>query len=175
MDAIIVGIGTALADDPQLTARPPGPRKATRIVLDSRGQLSATSKLVQGIAEAPLLIVGSSRLDPGREAELRAAGAEVLNVAEEKGRPSVPVLLDELGRRRMTNVLVEGGAAVLGSFLDAGAIDEVHIFLAPRLVGGAGAKSPIAGRGVERIAEGLSFAHWELERIDSDVLWHGWR
>jgi diaminohydroxyphosphoribosylaminopyrimidine deaminase/5-amino-6-(5-phosphoribosylamino)uracil reductase len=75
----------------------------------------------------------------------------------------------------MTNVLVEGGSEVLGSFLDVGAMDEVYVFTAPRLAGGTAAKSPIGGQGVERIAEALMLPHWEIERIDADLLWHGWR
>jgi diaminohydroxyphosphoribosylaminopyrimidine deaminase/5-amino-6-(5-phosphoribosylamino)uracil reductase len=74
----------------------------------------------------------------------------------------------------MTNILVEGGAAVLGSFLDAAAIDEVHVFVAPRLAGGAEAKTPVGGRGVDRIAQTLNLAECRVERVDGDVLLHGW-
>jgi diaminohydroxyphosphoribosylaminopyrimidine deaminase/5-amino-6-(5-phosphoribosylamino)uracil reductase len=86
---------------------------------------------------------------------------------------SVPALLDELGRRRMTNLLVEGGAAVLGSFLDARALDEVHVFIAPRLIGGAGARSPVGGAGVEKVAEALKLTHWNVEHLAGDVYLHG--
>ena len=74
----------------------------------------------------------------------------------------------------MTNVLVEGGAGVLGSFLDAGAVDEVHVFVAPRLAGGAGALSPVGGAGVSRIADAVRLARWECERIGDDLYLHGW-
>lgn len=175
MDAIVAGIGTALADDPLLTARPSGPRTALRVILDSRGRLPVTSRLVQTVAEAPLLVVGTTAFDPARADALRAAGAEVLTLPETDGRPSVSSLLDELGRRRLTNVLVEGGSELLGSFLDADAMDEAHVFLAPRLVGGSAAKGPVAGIGRERIAEALTFAHGEMESMDGDLYWHGWR
>jgi len=171
MDAIVVGIGTVLADDPLLTARPPGARTATRIVLDSHARLPATCQLVQTIAQAPLLVVTGE--DVAR-ADLREAKAELLALPQEQGRPAVMALLNELGRRRMTNVLVEGGSEVLGSFADAGAIDEVHVFIAPIIVGGAAAKSPVGGPGVERIASALRLDEWESERIDGDVYWHGW-
>ncbi len=94
---------------------------------------------------------------------------------EERGRVGLGALLDELGRRRMTNVLVEGGSAVLGSFLDARAIDEVHVFVAPRLVGGAKALAPVGGIGVERIAEAMTLAEWRVEVIEGNVLLQGWR
>jgi len=175
MDAIIVGIGTALADDPLLTARPPGPRMATRIVLDSRCRLPETSQLVRTAGEVPLLVVAGQATDLEKLARLRSLGAEVRELAGENGRPSVMALLDELGRRRMTNVLVEGGAEVLGSFLDAGAVDEVHVFIAPLLAGGRSAKSPIGGAGVERIADTLRLAHLTGDSLGTDSYWQGWR
>jgi diaminohydroxyphosphoribosylaminopyrimidine deaminase/5-amino-6-(5-phosphoribosylamino)uracil reductase len=81
----------------------------------------------------------------------------------------------ELGRRRFTNVLVEGGSRVLGSFLDARAVDEVHVFIAPRLAGGAEALTPVGGRGVEKIAEALTLAECRVEVVEGDVYVHGWR
>jgi diaminohydroxyphosphoribosylaminopyrimidine deaminase/5-amino-6-(5-phosphoribosylamino)uracil reductase len=91
------------------------------------------------------------------------------------GVSGLPALLSELGRRRMTNLLVEGGSSVLGSFLDAGAIDEVHVFIAPRLAGGAEARTPIAGRGVECIADALALRDWQIEQIEGDVYLRGWK
>src|SRR5262245_37891780 len=170
MDAILVGIGTALADDPQLTARPHGPRVATRVVLDSRGRLPLSSLLARTAREVPTLVVvlgGSERVD-----QLRANGCEVLELPGVEGRPSVTELLAELGRRRMTNLLVEGGAGVLGSLLDARLVDEVHVFVAPKLVGGVGL-SPVGGHGVDRIGEALELAGWEIEGLDGNVYFHG--
>jgi len=179
MDAIIVGIGTALADDPLLTARPPGPRTATRIVLDSRGRLPSESQLIRTLADAPVLLAVAEQADPETMKRLRSAGCELLPLPVQDGHISIPALLAELGRRRMTNVLVEGGAGVLGSFHDAGAIDEVHVFIAPRLAGGVESKTPIAGRGVERIADSLELSHWDVQSVGDgprpDVFIHGWR
>ena len=170
MDAILVGIGTALADDPLLTARPPGPRVATRIVLDSQGRLPLDSQLVRTAKETPVLVATIAAAD-----ELAARGCEVLRLHDHGGRLDLRELLQELGRRRMTSVLVEGGATALGAFLDAGAVDEVHVFLAPILLGGADAKSPVGGRGVDRLAEALRLEAWRIEPIGEDVLLHGWR
>jgi diaminohydroxyphosphoribosylaminopyrimidine deaminase/5-amino-6-(5-phosphoribosylamino)uracil reductase len=89
--------------------------------------------------------------------------------------PNVGALLAELGRRRFTNVLVEGGGQVHGSFLDAGEVDEVHVFMAPRVAGGADARTPVAGRGAERIAEALALSHSTVELLDGDVYFRGWR
>src|SRR5262249_31016088 len=152
MDAILAGVGTVLADDPLLTARPPGPRTPTRIILDSTARTPLTAQLVQTAREVPTLIATISAASALQQEALQAAGCEVLALPAAEKRVAVAALLAELGRRRMTNVLIEGGAEVLGSFLDAGAIDEGHVFVAPLLVGGAEARTPLAGEGGAGIA-----------------------
>jgi diaminohydroxyphosphoribosylaminopyrimidine deaminase/5-amino-6-(5-phosphoribosylamino)uracil reductase len=173
MDAILVGIGTVLADDPQLTARPPGPRTPARIVLDHRGRLPADSYLARTAREVPVIVVTGATVPDDRAGALRALGCEVLRLPETDDRAGVLALLDELGRRRMTNLLVEGGSAVLGSLVDARALDEVHVFIAPRLAGGVAARTPVAGAGVDRIDEALALTSWQVEQVDGDVLIHG--
>lgn len=167
MDAIIVGAGTVRKDDPLLTARPTGPRRATRIVLSTNGDIGADSQLVRTAAEAPVIVAtcGASKFAHDN--------IEMLNLSSISGRPSVTALVAELGRRRMTNVLVEGGAEVLGSFRDSGLVDEVHVFITPKLAGGRAALSAIAGVGVERIAETLSLSEWDVQVVDGDVYVHG--
>ncbi|MCS6852487.1 MAG: RibD family protein, partial [Gemmataceae bacterium] len=143
-----------------------------RVVLDSRGQLSPDSQLVRTIAVAPVLVVAAAPLAKDRRAALRALGCEVLELPTTGGRPSVVALLDELGRRRLTNVLVEGGAEVLGSFFDAGEIDEVHAVIAPKLVGGR-APTPMTGTGRERMAEAVALADCGVEVVEGDVWLRG--
>jgi diaminohydroxyphosphoribosylaminopyrimidine deaminase/5-amino-6-(5-phosphoribosylamino)uracil reductase len=151
MDAVLVGRGTVERDDPLLTARPPGLRTAVRIVLDSRAQLPLTSRLVQSASEAPVLVAAASDAPPENCRRLAERGVEVWRsqapAADRIGRLSE--LLDELGRRQLTNVLVEGGPSVLGSLHDAGEIDEVHVFLAPKLLGGVA--SAVGGHGAATI------------------------
>ncbi len=173
MDAIVIGIGTVLADNPRLTARPPGPRTPSRVVFDSRGRLSPDSHLAQTAHDIPVLLATAADVPAGRVDALRALGVELVQLTPQGGRPQVPALLDELGRRRMTNILVEGGAEVLGAFLDARAIDEVHVFIAPRLAGGGQAKTPLGGRGVERIADALTLEDWTFEGLEGDWYIHG--
>lgn len=172
MDALLVGIGTALADDPILTARSPGARTPVRVILDSHGRLSPGTRLVQTARDAPLLVVTTGVPVAGADA-LRSCGCEVIALAASDGRPSVAAVLHELGRRQMTNILVEGGSQILGSFVDAGEGDEIHVVVAPRLVGGAAAKGATGGRGVERIADALQFMDMEVEMLEGDVLIHG--
>lgn len=170
VDGVLVGVGTALADDPRLTARPPGVRTATRIVLDSRLRLPVTSLLVQTAREVPTLVVTTEQAPSDRWAALVERGCEVQVVPAVGGRASVAALLDDLGRRRFTNVLVEGGGEVLGSLLDAGAIDEVHVFVAAALVGDG--VPPVRGRGVATIAAAARLEGLQCEWLDGDVhLW----
>jgi diaminohydroxyphosphoribosylaminopyrimidine deaminase/5-amino-6-(5-phosphoribosylamino)uracil reductase len=157
-----------------LTARPPGPRTAVRVVLDSHARLPLESALVRTAREVPT-VVATAAAPPALAALLHAAGCEVLTLPAKGGRPDIDALLAELGRRRMTNVLVEGGAAVLGAFLDAGAVDEAHVFIAPRLAGGAAALTPVGGRGVEKIAQALTLTECQVEAVEGDVYVHGRR
>jgi diaminohydroxyphosphoribosylaminopyrimidine deaminase/5-amino-6-(5-phosphoribosylamino)uracil reductase len=172
MDAIVVGIGTVLADNPRLTVRRPGPRTPVRIVLDSQGRTPETSRLVETAEEAPLMIVTGQDVSSAGQAKF-AKNIEVLSLPAEHGQTSVQALLQELGRRRMTNILVEGGSAVLGSFFDAQALDEVHVFIAPRLAGGTLGKSPIGGLGIDTIAETLNLTECQVEQMGQDFLVHG--
>jgi len=178
MDAILVGVGTVIADDPSLTARPPGPRTATRVVFDSRARLSVDSQLVRTIGQAPLLVAVGPQAAAEQIARLREQGAEVFQCAPEQtescgSRPSPLAVLEELGRRNMTNVLVEGGAGVLGTFFDRQLVDEVHVFAAPKLLGGAAALSPVAGTGRAALSELPDLVDPEIELLDGDVYIHG--
>ncbi|MEN1678066.1 MAG: bifunctional diaminohydroxyphosphoribosylaminopyrimidine deaminase/5-amino-6-(5-phosphoribosylamino)uracil reductase RibD [Planctomycetota bacterium] len=166
VDAVIVGRGTALADDPLLTARPPGPRTPTRIVL---GSPQPGCRLIETAAEAPVLLVAASTHEQQQLAWASDAGAEVLLIEGESQAERITRTLEELGRRRMTNVLVEGGAGVLGAMLDARQIDEAQVFIGPKLFGGEGAPSPVAGVGAERLRDALVAARIEVAESGSDA------
>ena len=149
MDAILVGIGTVLSDDPQLTARPSGPRVALRVVIDRDLQIPIESQLVRTARAVPVLVFAGSNASESQRQALSAAGVDVETVPHAgNGHLNVPGMLSVLGQRGVTNLLVEGGAGVLGSFFDARTIDEVHIFMAPKLFGGTQALSPIGGVGL---------------------------
>lgn len=170
MDAIVIGSRTALADDPLLTARPPGPRVATRIVL---GDISADSRLAATLDEAPLIVVRSGEPTPGRYDWLTSGGGEVLVVDSADHMSQVRALLDELGRRRMTNVLFEGGGQVQGALFDAGVVDEVHAFVAPKIAGGNGAPTPVAGMGVSRMESALELVDVTIAQTGTDMYLRG--
>jgi diaminohydroxyphosphoribosylaminopyrimidine deaminase/5-amino-6-(5-phosphoribosylamino)uracil reductase len=164
VDAILVGRGTLLADDPLLTARPAGPRTATRIVVTASGELPSDCQVLRTIGEAPVIV--ATRMESvGKLGAWKSAGAEVLGFEGS----IVPALLAELGRRRMTNVLVEGGAGLLGSFRDAGLIDEAHVYVAPKMIGGDKALSPVGGLGIVGMSEATGFGEPSVRVLDGDV------
>ena len=169
VDAIIVGRGTVQHDDPMLTARPSGARVATRIVLDTQASLPIGSRLVRTARETPVLIATGP--SPPKEARLRLleAGCEVFLCEGESPVERLGNLLSELGRRRLTNVLVEGGGRVLGSFFDAGEVDEVHCFIGPLLLGDAAGIVPFAGRGVPALSQAWQLDEVSVRQIGRDI------
>jgi diaminohydroxyphosphoribosylaminopyrimidine deaminase / 5-amino-6-(5-phosphoribosylamino)uracil reductase len=176
VDAIIVGSKTAQLDDPLLTARPEGgspARVATRIVLDSMASLPNFSQLVRTAPKYPTLIATGPDAPEKELRRLQAASCEVLPFLPPSRHERLVQLLDELGRRRMTNVLVEGGASLLGSLFDARLIDEVHVFIAPKLFGGQKARSPIRGAGVELIEQALDIDNAVCMVKGHDLYVHG--
>jgi diaminohydroxyphosphoribosylaminopyrimidine deaminase / 5-amino-6-(5-phosphoribosylamino)uracil reductase len=171
MDAILIGRGTLVADDPLLTARPPGPRTAARIVLTATAdRMPGSCQLLETVKSAPVLVV-TTEASVARLAGWRARGAEVIGLpAAATGGLDIKSVLTELGRRGMSNVLVEGGADTLGRFRDAGEIDEVHAFVAPRVFGGSAAPSPIGGQGIAALNEAWNLTDWQVERLGDDIL-----
>jgi len=169
VDAILVGRGTAVADDPLLTARPAGPRVATRVVLDSRAQLASESQLVRTAHELPVLVAVSPDAPSSDVERLVAKGCEVFRCDGDTRVERMESLLRELGRREMTNVLFEGGAQVLGTLVDARLVDEVQVYVAPKIVGGAAAPATVAGLGVEAIAQSLMLVNPVVRDVAGDL------
>ncbi len=175
-DAILVGVGTVIDDDPLLTARPTGPRIATRVVLDSLARTPLSSQLVRTARKVPVMIVTSPHAPADRVSALQDAGVEVLAMPGEPSsphRPSLIRLMEELGRRRMTHVLVEGGAGVLGAAFDGGIVNECHVFVAPRIVGGQEALSPVGGAGIQWMKEARSLTSVQITQLGDNISLRG--
>lgn len=171
MDGIIVGVGTVLSDDPLLTCRFVRPRRsATRIVLDTHLRTPLRSQLVRTAAATPTWIFCGRNASPARQQQLEKFGCRVTRVALHRGRVGVRAVLNACGQAGMTNVLVEGGSAVHGTFLDGGWADELHAYFAPLLLGGAGAPGAVGGQGVATVADAQRFASPPTWRR----LGHGW-
>ncbi|QDV76336.1 bifunctional diaminohydroxyphosphoribosylaminopyrimidine deaminase/5-amino-6-(5-phosphoribosylamino)uracil reductase RibD [Botrimarina mediterranea] len=165
VDAVIVGARTLVADDPLLTARPTGPRTPLRIVIAGDKPLPIDRKLWNTPDDGAVLVAVGEGYPAADAQQLRDRGVEVLTATP-------PQLLDELGRRRLTNVLVEGGGKLLGQFFDQQLIDESWAFVAPKLIGGTG-PGPIGGEGVAFMRDALTFTEVTHESIDGDLLIRG--
>jgi diaminohydroxyphosphoribosylaminopyrimidine deaminase / 5-amino-6-(5-phosphoribosylamino)uracil reductase len=173
VDAVAVGIGTALADDPQLTARIEGVhRQPRRVVFDSTARLPLASRLVADAPNLSLVVVISRAAPRAATDALERAGAEVVVATGENEPARVRSALTQLGALDppVTAMLLEGGPHLAGAFLDAGEIDELRLFLAPLLLGGRSARDPLEGMGVERIDDALRALTLTCERTTDDVL-----
>lgn len=170
-DAVAIGIGTALADDPQLTARAEGVhRQPRRVVFDSLARLPAESKLVTEARRVPLTVVVSRAAPRAATDALETHGAEVIAAPGENETARIRSALQQLGTAGISSILLEGGPHLAGAFLDAGEIDELRFFLAPIVLGGRTARGALEGEGVEAIAEATRALTLDVERIDEDVL-----
>jgi diaminohydroxyphosphoribosylaminopyrimidine deaminase/5-amino-6-(5-phosphoribosylamino)uracil reductase len=170
-DAVVVGIGTALADDPQLTARVEGvTRQPRRVVFDSEGRLPLDSHLVRDASEVPLTVVVSRAARRVATDALETAGVDVVVATGENEPGRVRSALDQLGASGVTSVLLEGGPHLAGAFLDAGQVDEIRLFIAPLVLAGRTARDPLEGAGAETIAEAVRALTLDCERVGEDVL-----
>ncbi len=170
-DAVAVGIGTALADDPLLTARLEGDaRQPTRVVFDSGARLPLTSALVTSIDQAPLILICAPEAASARRDGLERAGAEVIVATGRNDQARLEAALDELGRHEIQDLLVEGGPTFAGALFDAGEIDQVRLFIAPVFIGAAEARAALEGTGAMRIADGVRPLATSFEQIGEDML-----
>jgi diaminohydroxyphosphoribosylaminopyrimidine deaminase/5-amino-6-(5-phosphoribosylamino)uracil reductase len=171
-DAVAVGIGTAMSDDPQLTARVEGVyRQPRRVVFDSEARLPIQSVLVRSASDdMPVTVVCSRAASRTSLTALEAAGVEVLTVRGDTEPARVAAGLTELGELGVQSVLLEGGPHLAGAFFDTGEIDEARVFIAPILAGGSRARTALDGQGIEQIGEARRALSQTVEQIDGDVL-----
>ena len=179
---IMAGIGTALADDPLLTCRIPGGRNPTRIICDSSLRLPLDSQLVQTAAEVPTIVACAEpdclQAQEGaalpaqnflqKEKALAQKGVQIIRCGTK--RVDLSILMQKLGAQNLDSVLVEGGGQLNFSLLQAGLVQRVYSFVAPKIFGGAAAPSPVAGSGVLEVADAFSLAQIDARKIGSDVL-----
>lgn len=173
MDAVGVGIGTAVADDPQLTARDvePAPgRNATRVVFDPHARLPHESALVATAGDIPVVVLAGSLAATERVDALRAAGVQVEIAAASHGAEFLAESLDALGRREIQSILVEGGPTVAGALLEADLVDVLAWVVAPIVIGGDGAPAAVRGVGADQIADAARIPAPRVERLGDDVL-----
>lgn len=174
-DAIMVGIGTLLADDPRLTTRlPEGGRNPLRIVIDSKAQTPVTARVVAEQPENTLIFVTDAAPQERIDA-LLACGVSAISLPQDtQGRVPLGAAMDELGRRDITSVLVEGGSTLNYSLLAQGLVDKVHFFVAPLIFGGDDAPSPVGGEGVKAVEDAWRVTDVEINRYETDILISGY-
>lgn len=171
LDAVVVGVGTAIADDPKLTARIKGAKDPLRVVLDSKARLPPESHLAATAQRVPTLLACTEAAPARRRRALTALGVEVVVLeAGPDGRVAIPALLEALYARGVNGVLVEGGATVHGTFLDAGLVHKVVFFIAPLLIGGRQAPSAVGGLGAADLGSALALTDLEVSPVGSDLM-----
>jgi diaminohydroxyphosphoribosylaminopyrimidine deaminase / 5-amino-6-(5-phosphoribosylamino)uracil reductase len=187
-DAVLVGVGTVLADNPQLTVRPeslptplqemlgePARRQPLRVVLDSLARTPPTARLVSADLPGRTLILVTERAPADRRLALEATAAEVIVVPESEGRVHPSVALRLLAERKdVTSVLVEAGGTLVATLLEARLVDKVYAFLAPKLVGGVAAPTPVEGTGCSEMGQAVALHDLTVERVGDDVLVAGY-
>lgn len=168
-DAILAGINTVLADDPQLTARNesgnPLAKQPLRVIVDSNFRIPTEAKLLSEPGSTLVVTSNSKANSPER----LPSGVEVANLPAPDGLVSMEALLGLLGKREFTSLFVEGGGTILGSLFDSGLVDKVVAFVAPVIIGGRDASSPIEGKGIEKMADALRLKDVDIRQFGNDV------
>jgi diaminohydroxyphosphoribosylaminopyrimidine deaminase/5-amino-6-(5-phosphoribosylamino)uracil reductase len=178
-DAVLIGVGTVLSDNPSLTARTGkrfsklAPRQPLRVVVDSRLRIPLKSRILLQQNRAKSLVATTSLAPAARRAALERRGVETIMLPRTNGRVSLPSLLEELGRRGITSLLLEGGSELNRAMLGAKLVDHVRLHMAPALLGGDDAKGLIGGDSPARLEQSLTLRHIQLRKVGNDIVVEG--
>lgn len=169
-DGIMVGINTVIEDNPMLTARVDGGKNPIRIVVDSSLKIDINANVVQG-KSAKTIVATTDKADKDKILKLQAQDVDVIVVdKDENDKVDIEKLLDILGQQNICSILVEGGATLSGSFVARKLVDKVYFFIAPKIVGGKEAKTPVAGTGILNLQEALALKDIQIEKLEEDIL-----
>lgn len=176
VDAILVGVNTVINDDPSLTTRLPGQegKDPVRIIVDSECRTPLKARVLNPVGDGYAIVATTKRASEERIARLEMAGAKVLVVEEEENRVCLSSLMQVLGCQRISSMLIEGGSEINASALKAGIVDKVMFFIAPKIIGGTDAPSPIGGEGIQRLAEAHELRDLSVKSIDENILVEGY-
>ncbi len=170
LTGIMAGIGTVLADDPMLNCRIPGGKQPIRIIVDSHLQIPENSKLVSSAKEYPLIVATVENSDAVKKERLEACGAQIVEVpADPDGHVDLNILMERLGEMKIDSILLEGGGRLAEGALQAGIVDKVQFYIAPMLIGGENAKTPVEGRGISALSKAWHISDWKAETIGNDI------
>jgi diaminohydroxyphosphoribosylaminopyrimidine deaminase/5-amino-6-(5-phosphoribosylamino)uracil reductase len=169
-DGIMVGINTVIEDNPMLTARVDGGKNPIRIVVDSSLKIDINANVVQD-KSAKTIVATTDKADKDKILKLQAQDVDVIVVdKDEKDKVDIEKLLDILGQQNICSILVEGGATLSGSFVAKKLVDKVYFFIAPKIIGGKEAKTPVAGTGILNLQEALALKDIQFEKLEEDIL-----
>ena len=169
-DGIMVGINTVIEDNPMLTARVDGGKNPIRIVVDSSLRIDINANVVQD-KSAKTIIATTDKADKDKILKLQAQDVDVIVVDKDKNdKVDIEKLLDILGQQNICSILVEGGATLSGSFVAKKLVDKVYFFIAPKIIGGKEAKTPVAGTGILNFQEALALKDIQIEKLEEDIL-----
>lgn len=173
VDAVLVGVGTINLDDPMLNARPEGPRKQIRVVVDPNARISLASRIIRSAKDFHTVIAVREDVQKHLKIALQQSGCELLELSSYSPVDIVNEILLFLSNKGVQNLLVEGGGKTLGSFFDASQVDEVHVYIAPIIIGGSGAVTPVGGFGIIEMAQRQKLVSFTNEMIDGNILLSG--
>ena len=175
-DAILVGVGTVIADDPLLTDRTGRPRRRAllRVILDSRLRLPLESRVVKTVKEDVLVLCSFAEEKKKRKLEERGVRVEQVPLGSPGGRPGMPEIVESLGKKEITSLLIEGGAMVNWAALDSGIVDKVFLYYAPKILAGTGSVPFAAGPGFRHLSEAAHVRSFMLHRFGEDFAVEGY-
>ncbi|MEN6564751.1 MAG: bifunctional diaminohydroxyphosphoribosylaminopyrimidine deaminase/5-amino-6-(5-phosphoribosylamino)uracil reductase RibD [Veillonellales bacterium] len=168
-DGIVVGIGTVLADNPSLTARIPNGRNPIRIIVDTMARTPLTAKVVADQL-APTIIAVSPLAPAERVSALKNKGIEILTIPPDNSGLDLQSLFLKLGEKEITSILIEGGARINASALEANIVDKIHCFIAPKIIGGKTAPGPVGGQGIANLSAAVLLENSTMEYVGEDIL-----
>lgn len=169
-DGIMVGINTVIEDNPMLTARVDGGKNPIRIVVDSSLKIDINANVVQD-KSAKTIVATTDKADKDKILKLQAQNVDVIVVdKDENDKVDIEKLLNILGQQNICSILVEGGATLSGSFVAKKLVDKVYFFIAPKIIGGKEAKTPVAGTGILNLQEALALKDIQIEKLEEDIL-----
>lgn len=170
--AIMVGVDTVIADDPMLNCRIADGVDPVRVICDTHLRIPFESQIVKSADRIKTIVAYAGDVDEGKKKKLETTGVELLRTGDGT-QVSLPLLFQEMGARKMDSVLVEGGGTLHGTLLNSGLVNRVYAYIAPKLVGGSAAKSPVEGKGIEKMADAKTLKDIEILPLGEDICMTG--
>lgn len=174
--SIMVGIGTIIADDPLLTTRLENSegKDPIRIIIDSEARIPLNAKVINNSAPSSTIIATTDRADDEKLKILEDKGVQIIKTPKRNNRVDLAYLIKELGRRQIDSVLIEGGSELNFSAIEEGIVDKIYTFIAPKIIGGSSAKTPVGGLGKTSMEEAITLSNITIHQFDQDIMLEGY-